>query len=51
MRSTRASYDADVEPVDVVDLGTSVAWLTEDDADDGRRRRLLQVVLAGMAAP
>jgi AcrR family transcriptional regulator len=38
----------DVDPVDPVDLATSIAWITEADADDRRRNRLLEIGLAGL---
>ncbi len=44
----RGTVRADVEPLDAVDLATSIAWLTEDDGDDGRRQRLLGIGLAGL---
>ena len=41
----------DVDPVDPVDLATSIAWITEADADDERRRRLLRIAVDGLRAP
>ena len=38
----------DVDPGDAVDLASSIAWLTERDAGNDRRRRLLREVVEGL---
>jgi AcrR family transcriptional regulator len=44
----RGRVRADVKPVDPVDLATAIAWLTEGDRDDRRRRRLLDLAVEGL---
>jgi AcrR family transcriptional regulator len=39
---------ADLDPVDPVDMATAIAWLTERDGDDRRRRRLLELAVEGL---
>jgi AcrR family transcriptional regulator len=38
----------DLDPADPVDLATAIAWITERDPDDRRRRRLLEIALDGL---
>ena len=47
----RGDLRADIDPVDAVDLGAAIAWITERDADDERRRRLLRIAVDGLRAP
>ena len=44
----RGALRADVDPDDAVDLATAIAWATERDPDDRRRRRLLQIAVDGL---
>jgi len=46
----RGDLRDDVRPGDVIDLAVAVAWVTEGDADDRRRRDLLRVALDGLRA-
>lgn len=47
----RGDLRADIDPVDAVDLGAAIAWITERDADDERRLRLLRIAVDGLRAP
>ncbi|MDQ3739165.1 MAG: hypothetical protein M3337_08360 [Actinomycetota bacterium] len=44
----RGDVCAHIEPVDAVDLATSIAWITEGDRDDKRRTRLLRIAIDGL---
>jgi AcrR family transcriptional regulator len=41
----------DIDPVDAVDLATAIAWLTEADPEEERRRALLRVAVDGLRTP
>ena len=47
----RGNLRADIDPVDAVDLGTAIAWITERDVGDERRRRLLRIAVDGLRTP
>jgi AcrR family transcriptional regulator len=38
----------DIEAVDAVDLATAIAWITERDVDDQRRKRMLEIAVDGL---
>jgi len=44
----RGDLRSDVDPVDAVDLAAAIAWLTERDPGDERRRRLLRTAVDGL---
>lgn len=44
----RGRLRSDFDPVDAVDLATAIAWITESDPDDQRRRRLLDIAIKGL---
>ena len=46
----RGALRTDVDPDDAADLATAIAWLSERDPDDRRRRRLLQIAVDGLHA-
>jgi AcrR family transcriptional regulator len=44
----RGTVRADIDPGDAIDMATAIAWLTEGDGDDQRRRRLLRAAVDGL---
>ena len=46
----RGALRTDVDPNDATDLATAIAWLSERDPDDRRRRRLLRIAVDGLHA-
>jgi AcrR family transcriptional regulator len=44
----RGRLRTDLDPLDAVDLATAIAWITESDPDDQRRRRLLHIAVEGL---
>ncbi|HWM18944.1 MAG TPA: helix-turn-helix domain-containing protein [Ilumatobacteraceae bacterium] len=44
----RGAVRSDIDPADAVDMTAAIASITERDADDGRRRRLLQIAIDGL---
>jgi AcrR family transcriptional regulator len=46
----RGELRTDIDPADAVDTATAIAWITERDHDDLRRRRLLRIAVDGLRA-
>jgi AcrR family transcriptional regulator len=46
----RGTLRTDIDPADAVDTATAIAWITERDPDDVRRRRLLRIAVDGLRA-
>ena len=44
----RGTLRTDIDPADAVDTATAIAWITERDPDDRRRRRLLRIAVDGL---
>jgi AcrR family transcriptional regulator len=44
----RGLLRSDLESIDAVDLAIAIAWITENDPDDQRRRRMLEIAVDGL---